>query len=400
MVSYACPPDFSGAALQLWRLALAVREAGVNVTIVAANDGSPKLGEEFVQGIRVVRVPACGPRRWRPLVFAATVLGYLLFHRRECDIVHAHHAAWPALASVLAGRLLGKKSIVKMTLLGDDDPMTIRRRRLGRLRLGVLSLSDVVISLSAELNRSYAESGLSLSKLRWIPNGVDTTRFCPVPAAERQQIRERLGLPNPELLVTYVGVICPRKGVDWLLQAWRLVAQRQHRSLLVLVGPWSGNLSEISESFVGELRSFLRENNMESRVLFVGRRDNVWDYLQASDAFVLPSRAEGLPNTLLEAMACGLPCIATRVGGITDVVTNEVDGLLCEVGDVEKLANQVQGLAEDAARAQRIGVTARSTVERKFSMERVANTYSEMYRELSGGCDDGVRPVNLLARRS
>jgi glycosyltransferase involved in cell wall biosynthesis len=116
----------------------------------------------------------------------------------------------------------------------------------------------------------------------------------------------------------------------------------------------------------------------------LGERQDVELYLQASDIFVLPSKLEGMPNVLLEAMACGLPCVTTRVSGTQDIIDDGTSGLLVEYGDPEALRTCLVALLRDSERRCRIGVNAKRTIDGRFSLERIADLYAMNYAELLG----------------
>lgn len=124
---------------------------------------------------------------------------------------------------------------------------------------------------------------------------------------------------------------------------------------------------------------------MSERVIFLGHQEDVRPYLQASDVFALPSLAEGMANSLLEAMATGLPCVGTRVGGIVDLIVDGISGLLVEPGDAHRLAEAILRLLQDPDLATNLGVAARRTVERGYSIEQVAEQYVKLYQEMLNG---------------
>jgi glycosyltransferase involved in cell wall biosynthesis len=159
------------------------------------------------------------------------------------------------------------------------------------------------------------------------------------------------------------------KGIDVLLDAWARVPAPAH---LVVVGegPLSGAMKERAVAVA------------PGRVTFTGRVPDTAPYLRAADIWVLPSFAEGLPISLLEAMACGLACVATAVGGVPDMVEDGSDGLLVMPGDPELLATALERLSSDLPEARRMGAAARRTAEARFAMGTVARTYAELYDEV------------------
>jgi glycosyltransferase involved in cell wall biosynthesis len=166
----------------------------------------------------------------------------------------------------------------------------------------------------------------------------------------------------------YVGRLHVEKGVDTLLDAWPRVLCQVPDGTLVLVGD-------------GPLREDLQARGIP-RVLFVGNVQDPLPYLQAAEVFVLPSRSEGLSGALLEAMATGLPCVATAIGGTVDVVTDGVDGWLVPANHPDALAQRLTTALLDPPERARVGLAARQRVLREFSLTDVARRLAQVYRAL------------------
>ena len=149
---------------------------------------------------------------------------------------------------------------------------------------------------------------------------------------------------------------------------------------LVLVGSGQGFDMDIE----GRLRSYVVENEMAGTVTFTGAVDNVGEYLQAADHFVLPSESEALPLSLLEAMACGLPSIATSVGGILDIIQDGDNGMLVPYEDTESLCAAFRALVDHEERTLRLGRRGRNTVLRRFDVDHIADRYIALFGEITG----------------
>jgi glycosyltransferase involved in cell wall biosynthesis len=169
------------------------------------------------------------------------------------------------------------------------------------------------------------------------------------------------------------------KGIDVLLHAWKRMMltsaewQAQLEPRLLLVG--DGVLQP-------QLKRMVMELNIQDSVEFLGLRTDIIDLLQQSWGYVLPSRGEGMPNALLEAMACGLPCIATRVSGSEDILVDGVNGLLVESEQPVELAHALRRLVEDADLAQRLAGAGRATVVRNYQLTRIVEQLLDLYRSL------------------
>jgi len=181
-----------------------------------------------------------------------------------------------------------------------------------------------------------------------------------------------MGLPEKNTII-FTGRLSPEKGVDFLIRTFADMRQTHPCQLLIIAnGP--------EQEAVVKL---IAEHNLGGSVLLISRVEEVAAYLTASDLFVLPSRFEGLSNALLEAMACGLPVISTRVGGSRDIIEDGVNGLLVEVDAKDQLRDAMERVLSDRQLAAVLGVNARATVEAKHDMKSIANTYSNLYRDLT-----------------
>ncbi len=229
-------------------------------------------------------------------------------------------------AGVRAGRRLGLPVVVQV--LGSDLALLSRDpARLPLLRR-TLREADAVTVVSEPLRRAVLELGVSPAKVTVLPNGVDTTRFRP---RSRERARRRLGLPSGPLIL-FVGHLVPVKGVDLLVEA---LARLGPEVRLVLVG--SGPLE-------GTLRRRARALGLEGRLLWAGEVDHarIPLYLAACDTLVLPSRSEGEPNVVLEAIASGRPVVAAAVGGVPGLVRPGENGLLVPPEDAGALARALE----------------------------------------------------------
>jgi glycosyltransferase involved in cell wall biosynthesis len=182
------------------------------------------------------------------------------------------------------------------------------------------------------------------------------------------------------VLTTYTGKLNRGKGLETLLRSWRRIAAEREDAHLVLVGSGGG----MYLSCEAELRSYVSEHSLEGRVTFTGYQQNVHEYLQASDIYVMPSESEALSNSLIEGLSCGLPTVASAVGGMLDVVTHERDGLLVPAGDEEELAAALRRLMNDGELSARLGAAARERAQ-AFDVQRITTLYEQLFASLAAG---------------
>ncbi|WP_153110299.1 TIGR03088 family PEP-CTERM/XrtA system glycosyltransferase [Propionivibrio limicola] len=234
------------------------------------------------------------------------------------------------------------------------------------------------IVLSGELERYLTDKvGVPSARLRKICNGVDAERFHPAPARTHVD-----GWPFAEpraWVIGTVGRMQPVKDQTTLTRAFiralELAPELKGRLRLVMVG--DGPLREAS-------RRLLENAGVSPLAWLPGERDDVHDLLRSLDCFVLPSLAEGISNTILEAMACGVPVIATEVGGSPELVEAGVTGELVPAADVETMAQAIVRYARHPELARQAGRAGRQSVERRFSLEAMVRNYQQLYDELLG----------------
>ncbi len=353
--------------------------------VTAAIPGEPKRAA--VDGVAIRRLPAVG---WTPSLrmacFGASAFLHLLATRRHWDVLHVVGISWHCYTGILAARLLHKRVVVEMVMLGDDDPASIAALRFGALKLAIWKRADRVASLSSALTEAARSAGIPPERIPEIPVGVDTELFRPLPDSDRdpearRRLRERLGLPPSGRLAVFVGAIMARKGVDTLVEAWPAVLAAVPEAHLLLVGP--RDLTPEDRLFREELDRRIDALGIRERVHFAGRVDGVETRLQAADLFVLPSLTEGLPNSLLEAMACAVPTLMTDLPGIArDVIRSEEEGFLLPERTPEALAAAIADLLPDEERRRAMGAAGRKRILEAFSIAGRAERYAALYRSL------------------
>jgi glycosyltransferase involved in cell wall biosynthesis len=164
-----------------------------------------------------------------------------------------------------------------------------------------------------------------------------------------------------------------------LLKVWKEICRKYCDASLLLVG--AGGLD--IHNCEAELRGYVRENSLQDRVFFPGSVQNVPEFLQASDIFVLPTEDDAFPGALIEAMACRLPVITTPVGAIKTIIDADINGLMVQPGNFQQLYDALELLLSDAALAERLGNAGRQTVQNRYSAEIVTRQYEQLFRQLS-----------------
>lgn len=382
MVVGAYYPEISGGGLQCRTLVQALKEH-VRFTVLATTRDALLPPFEEIDGVPVYRVfvdPRSAVGKARAL---ARLVRLYLGLRDRFEVVHLHGFSRKSIPLVWLARWTGKRTIYKMTSLGADDTTTVGRGWLATL---ILRKIDRVVSVSSELARQYHRAGLPSGRLSFIPNGVDVDRFHPVAPGERPRLRTRLGLRPEVPLTAFIGFFSRDKAPDLLVEAWcRVRREAAPPPSLLLIGSTDPGHVEVDPALVARVRERIRAEGAEGHVRFVEETHDVPSFLQASDIFVLPSFREGLPNALLEAMASGLPVIASDLPGITDVLVEPgLTGFLVPPGDLDALTAALRMLLGDPALRAQMGARARALVQEQFSINNVARLTLRLYEELLG----------------
>lgn len=376
MVTGAYPPEMSGAALQCRALlgALGDRVDAAVLTTTLLPNGAPTE----VDGVPVHRVPVhVGSRGSEARAAAALAVGLVRLVRRR-SIVHFHGFSRKSVLLLTLARALSKRRVVKLTSVGHDDPVSVREQ--GRVSALVYGSADVFVTVSPRQRELCLEAGVPSPRIRVIPNGVDLARFRPSGPERRRWLRRALSLPETSPVTLFVGFFSDDKQPHVLFEAWRRLGTRA--GTLVFVGATRSRYYEVDATLADRIRADAA--SFGNRVVFVERADAIEEYYGAADVFALPSRREGLPNALLEAMASGLGCVASHLPGVTDALIQDgVSGSLVPPGEPLALARALDALLADSTMRERFGAAARATVARGYDLETTAVAYLDLYQTLN-----------------
>jgi len=385
VVSALYHPSLGGLGRQAMMLTERLREGGVNLFVIARKMALP--GEVVFSGkVEVVRVPTPFQKvhileeiSMRnviiSVVFSLGCLAVLIRRRKTYDLVHFHGASITLFLCLPFLKGMGKKIVAKVAAanLGTEaGSLAGRYRPVGDLLAWMMRRVDAFIAISEEIREGLVRDGVPKERIYRISNFIDPEIFRAPRMGEKDSLKARFGYGG-KTLVLFAGRFVPRKGVEHLLQAWKEVTGDFPDARLVLLG--DGPLFGVLE----DMASRLEINNT---VCFLGRVENVPDFLRASDVFMLPSLQEGLSNSLLEALASGLPTVATEIGGVIDVVEDGRNALLVRPADVPALSKSLRTVLTDPRLRERLSWAALETIQGAYGLEDRVRRYRDLYGRL------------------
>jgi len=214
-------------------------------------------------------------------------------------------------------------------------------------------------------------NGFPAEKKRLIPNGIDTERF-KRDASKGKALRAQFGIKNNDMLIGTVGRLSREKNQKMLIEAAKTLIDGNDRFKFLIVGNGPEDVA---------LQKLVQAYRLSDHVIFTGLVSDLVPVYSAMDVFVLCSLTEGVPLTVLEAMATRLPVVATRVGGVPEIITDDETGLLIESSDMDALKSAISGLMQDQYKRIRMGESARRFVQANYSLEKMCEEYRNVYKE-------------------
>jgi glycosyltransferase involved in cell wall biosynthesis len=365
---------------------------GIKVTVLTRRSHADLKKVEKYGPVTVHRLPPTGPQHLKKWGLILSSLPTLFRLRKHFNVIFVSGFRIIGIPAVLAGKLFGKVCVLKADSPGEISgeffnvglektgikPDSALFRAFLSLRNHLLRRADAFVAISTDLAKEFAANGVNPDKIHHIPNSVDIEWFHPVDQQEKQRLRAWLGLPEEGKIVIYTGRLVSYKGLSLLLRGWWELQGNNNDAFLLIVG--SGGLD--IENCETELREFVAENNLQEQVIFTGAVENVQEYLQAADIFIFPTEKEAFGISVIEAMACGLPVIATSVGGLKDIIRPNENGLSIPAQNQIELLRTLHRLLEDPDQCVDLGHAARESVLQQYTGEKVTMDYAKLFNDL------------------
>lgn len=355
--------SMQGMDRNLYKVELACAPGGRLIPLVLENHMEVRPFKNMVQPLH-------------PLKDTLALMDLTAFFRRNSyHIVHTHNSKAGFLGR-LAARLAGVPVIVH-TVHGfafhDEEPLWRQVLFRNLERLGSHWCDKMIFISQPLIDWALGDHIVGEEKIVKIYSGIQVDKFHPVKSEEKNRIRSKWELRQEEAVVGMVSKLWEGKGHYVLIEAFKLVKEKIKDAKLVIVG--EGYLYD-------ELFRMVDTNGLRESVLFTGFQMNVSEIIATFDVAVLPSFFEGMGRVILEAMAMEKPVVASRVGGIPDLIDEGINGLLVRPGDVKELAHALEKVLSDKGLARKMGREGRKRIQAQFSADIMVRSIEKLYREL------------------
>jgi len=341
--------------------------SGVVRTVFACLDDLGELGEQLrASGVTVEVLGRRPGFDWR-----LTRRLRRFYKDHDVSVVHAHQYG-PFFYAAMA-RLPGRQPPIIFTEHGRDYPDYRRPKRVLANRF-LLSRHDRVVAVGEQVKQALiTNEGIAKDRIEVIYNGIPLQHFAAAAPDKRQQARAALGLADGTFAIVQVARLNPLKDHQTAIAMMSRLVRQHPDARLLLVG--EGEQRQAIETTI-------RQTQLDQVITLYGNRSDVISFLQAADAFLLTSVSEGIPLTLIEAMAAGVPCVATRVGGIPEVIVDGQSGLLAAAGAADNLADSLSRLIRDRRYRHELAQQGQARAHAKFGHTAMHARYHSLYREL------------------
>jgi N-acetyl-alpha-D-glucosaminyl L-malate synthase BshA len=373
-IGITCYPTYGGSGVLATELGKLLARRGHEVHFITSSLPY-RLRQHFENRVYFHEVEISGYPlfEYAPYDLALAAKQKEIFETEKLDVLHVHYALPHAVSAFLAAKMLSPKKLPIVTTLHGTDITIVGKEKsfFDLTRLGI-NESTVITAVSNYLSQEATKIFYPERKIQTLHNFVDLDLF---QKRDEKSKRQEL-VPCEEVMYVHVSNF---REVKRTLDVIRIFARvyQDLASCLLMVG---------EGPMLSEARSLVRELGLEEHVRFLGKQEDIVTILNMSDVLLFPSEVESFGLVALEAMACEIPVIASRSGGIPEVVSCGEVGYLSEVGDVERMAQKALKLGQDAELRQKMGKAGRQRAETLFHPDRILTGYEEVYQQAIETC--------------
>lgn len=374
-IGIACYPTYGGSGVVASELGIELANRGHEVHVLSY--ALPFRLEGYTERIfyHEIEVGAYPLFKYPPFTLSAACKMIDIAEAHQLDVLHVHYAVPWAVCAHLAREVVSESALklkIVTTLHGTDITLVGNEPSFFKMTKFGIERSDAVTAVSTYLKEETMRTFGVGCNIDVIHNFVDSERFIPTP--EKNPCCRKSLAPNGEKLLIHVSNFRAVKNIPDVIRMFAiLLNQKKMNAKLLMVGEGP----ELPPA-----RALAQELGIAQHVKFMGKQQAVEKILACADVFVLPSAFESFGLSALEAMSCGLPVIATEIGGLAEVVTPGVDGWLCKVGDVECMAERAHRLLTNDAQLKKFSTAARKAAVERFSPPTIVSQYEKVYERV------------------
>lgn len=375
MISPQFRPIVGGYERACERLSVALNDSGYNVAVFSEQRDKTWSPVDEISGVKIQRWWCIYKPRIHMITSLIGLVILLIRYGRDFHVWHVHQYGAHATLAVIMGKILRRPVILKLTSTGAQGlSATLSNAPLSTLQRWAHKRVAACVAVSKESTTEAIAFGIPLHRVVTITNGIDIKQFCCKTTKERFEIKIKLGLDPLKKICIYIGRLSMEKNPLCIIEAWYSIKSHLSEAWsLIFIG--DGPLRV-------DLQNKIRDLKLTHDVHTIGETPSVSQWLAAADLFVLPSLNEGMANTLLEAMACGLPSIVTDVSGVDQLVRQPQTGLVVPINDTEALASALLTLHSDHEQRKKMGSRARKHMVANFSMDQISMHYQHLYERI------------------
>lgn len=368
-IGITCYPSLGGSGVVATELGILLAERGHDVHFITSGRPFRLYMDQLNITVHEVEVGSYAVFKFTPYDIALANKISEVIVDEDLDILHAHYAVPHAICSALGRDMAGVQIPIITTLHGTDVTILGHDRTLsGTVKYGI-NKSDMTTAVSHSLKEETYELIRPAKEIRTIYNFIDERHYRPVNA---HHMKAGLGLAESDKIVIHVSNFRKVKRIEDVVRSFAII-NREVPSKLLLVGDGPE---------VESIHTLVSEEGLGTEVLFLGKRDDLPDLFSISDLNMLVSEKEAFGLVLIEAMACGVPCVGSDIGGIPEVIEDGKNGFIRPLGDIEGYAEAAIRILKDPELASRFSKEAIRSVRERFSSERIVMEYESAYYEL------------------
>jgi glycosyltransferase involved in cell wall biosynthesis len=369
-------PHFSGPSIQAHKINKRILSQNIRIKVITQNE---REKSNSIDGIEILRIPAYGLKglfdtKVGKLIWSIMVCLYLIKDRKKIDVIHVLDSFFTSIFFSITAKIIKKPIVLKNSINGIYSCNSLYRR----IKFLILRSTSNVISISKKTFDDTIACGFNSNKVFRIPNGVDINVFKKSTEDEKKALRKKHMISEYSYIGLFTGSIIDRKGIKDIVSAWHLISEIDKNCLLLLVGSTSDKI------YLNEIERYIKDNKLSSNIKIMGNRSDIHEFYKLADIYLFASFREGLPNSLMEAMASELPICARGIDGVTDLI-DESSGVIINTGNTFniELSRAIMNFKQNLELSEIHGQNARNKIIEDYSLESVTKKYELMYKTLS-----------------